>query len=117
MYKVNRSQNWKRISSNKAYEGESIEEKVKRITTNKEPIADGSPLIFTERKHGINKAYDIRTDRFELAVEAKDAVNKSIRAGREHKNKIGEEAKKGMEKEANNKKDGEAEPIQTTDKK
>ena len=32
----------------KGYKGELIETKVKRITTNKEPISDGAPLVYTQ---------------------------------------------------------------------
>ena len=32
------------------YEGEYIEEKVRRITENGEPIEDGAPIIYTGRK-------------------------------------------------------------------
>ena len=37
-------------------EGEYIEEKVRRITENNEPIEDGAPIIYTERKDGVNPA-------------------------------------------------------------
>ena len=40
-------------------EEEYIEEKVRRITENKEPIKDGAPIIYTERKDGVNPAYNI----------------------------------------------------------
>lgn len=59
------------------YEGESIEAKVTRIVLNKEPIKDGAPLIYTDRKDGVLPGYDIRTDRFEVAVEAMDKITKS----------------------------------------
>ena len=60
-------------------EGEYIEEKVRRITENGEPIEDGAPIIYTERKDGVNPAYDIRTDRWEIAQNAMEQVgnNKS----------------------------------------
>ena len=35
-------------------EGETIETKCKRILVNKEPIKDGAPLIYTDRKEGIH---------------------------------------------------------------
>ena len=35
------------------YEGEYIEEKVARVVENKEPIEDGAPIIYTERKNGV----------------------------------------------------------------
>lgn len=65
------------IDRNESYEGETIEMKVERITSNKEPIKDGAPLIFTERKDGVLRGYDIRTDRFEVALDATDIVSKS----------------------------------------
>lgn len=58
-------------------EGEYIEEKVRRITENGEPIEDGAPIIFTERKDGINPAYNIRTDRWDIAQEAMDQVGQN----------------------------------------
>lgn len=60
-------------------EGEYIEEKVRRITENGEPIEDGAPIIYTERKDGVNPAYNIRTDRWEIAQNAMEQVgnNKS----------------------------------------
>lgn len=66
-------------------EGETIETKMDRITTNKEPIKDGAPRIYTERKDGVVAAYNIRTDRFEIAAEAMDKVQASIQAKRDEK--------------------------------
>ena len=57
------------------YEGESIEEKVERITQTNEPISDGAPIIFTEKKDGVRPEYDIRTDKWDLAQSAMDKVN------------------------------------------
>lgn len=53
-------------------EGESIEQKMRRVTTSKEPIDNVAPLLFTDRKDGVLPEYDHRTDRFELAMEAMD---------------------------------------------
>lgn len=61
-------------------EGESIEEKLRRVLTSKEPIEDTAPLIYTDRKDGIIAAYDHRTDRFELARMAMDRVHASRKA-------------------------------------
>lgn len=65
------------IELNDSIEGETIEQKVMRITENNEPITDGAPIIFTARKDGVLPAYDIRTDRFEVAIEGMDYVAKS----------------------------------------
>lgn len=91
------------ISRSQQYEGESLEQKIERIINNKEPITDGAPQIYTERKDGIQAAYNIRTDRFEIAVEAMDKVTKTFQAKREERHKpkddIGDKAKEGMIKE------------------
>ena len=52
---------------------------------NKEPIDNSRGLVYTERKDGVLPAYDIRTDRFELAVEATDKIAKSYLAKREER--------------------------------
>lgn len=66
-----------RIQSVETQEGETIENKVARIVQNKEPITDGAPIIFTEKKDGVLPAYNIRTDRFDIALEAMDKIGKS----------------------------------------
>ena len=47
------------------YDADSIEEKVRKIMNSKEPITDGAPLIYTERKEGVKPSYNIRTDRLD----------------------------------------------------
>lgn len=69
---------------NTSYEGETIETKIERITTNKEPIQDGAPLIYTDRRDGVRPEYDIRTDRWEIAIDAMDAVTKTNLAKRQN---------------------------------
>ena len=66
-----------RIQSVEIQEGETIETKVARITQNKEPITDSAPIIFTEKKDGVLPAYNIRTDRFDIALEAMDKIGRS----------------------------------------
>ena len=58
-------------------EGEFIEEKVARVVENREPIEDGAPIIYTERKDGVLPAYNIRTDKWDIALTAMDQVNKN----------------------------------------
>lgn len=62
---------------NEHYEGERIEQKVARVIENNEPIKDGAPLIYTERKDGVLPQFDIRTDKWEIAQSAMDAANKA----------------------------------------
>lgn len=82
---------------NVCYEGETIEAKVRRVLNNKEPIKDGSPKIYTDRKDGVLPGMDVRTDRFEIAVDVMDKKAKSHVARRE--NSIAERAKEGMDAE------------------
>lgn len=72
-----------KLKVNNSYKGERIEQKISRILNNKEPISDGAPRIYTERKDGVRPEYDIRTDRFDIAVEAMDIVAKSNTAKRD----------------------------------
>lgn len=106
------------IKVNKSYEGERIEAKIARMMNNKEPIKDEiGALIYEERRKGVNPNHDIRTDRWEHAVEEATNLAKSTVARREHKNKMAEEAKKNMEIEKKNessKGDGSAESTQAT---
>lgn len=97
MYRTNKPRK-SQMHNNSDYIGEMLEVKIERIMTNKEPITDTADIIYTERKDGVNPDYDIRTDRWEHAVEAMDAVSKTHKARRE--SRIGERAKKNMEKEA-----------------
>ena len=85
--------NKSKLTSVECVEGEPIELKIQRITSNKEPIKDGAPEIFTERKEGVKSAYNIRTDRWEIAADAMSKVEGSIQAKRDAKAKISSEKK------------------------
>ena len=50
---------------------------------NGEAIDDTAPLIYTERKDGVSPSHNIRTDRFELALEATDLISKTKIAKRD----------------------------------
>lgn len=94
MYKYNKPTTTS-LNVNKGYIGERLETKVKRITTNREPIKDGAPPIFTDRADGVMPDYDIRTDRWEYALDAQSKVAATKAAMR-----LGAAAKAGMEEEA-----------------
>lgn len=113
MYKVKQS-NKTTLKVNNQYEGETIEQKIDRIVNNREPITDGAPLTYTNREEGVLPAYDIRTDRFEIAVDAMDKVTKSHQAKREERAKLVGIDEKTDKKETKSNKDGGAEPIQGT---
>ena len=82
---------------NLTYEAEPREVKLRKIisgeTTNME---DGVfPTIYTEKKDGVQPEYDIRTDRFEVAIDAIDKINQST-ANQIAKNKGETEAVKNF---------------------
>lgn len=76
MYKTNNYNCVPQITHQETYEGELIETKVRRVTENKEPITDGAPIIFTDKKDGVLSGYDIRADKWDIALSAMDQVNK-----------------------------------------
>lgn len=63
------------LQSVETYEGETIEQKIKRILDENEPIKDGAPIIYTDKKDGVLPAYNIRTDRWAIAIDAMDKVS------------------------------------------
>lgn len=86
------------IKTNYEYqEGESIENKVQRITENNEPITDGAPIIYTNREDGVLPAYNIRTDRWDVAQAAMDAVNQANLAKSKNYGKIEQQEKNALE--------------------
>jgi len=97
----------------KSYEGEPIEKKVQRLLKNKEVIKDSAPLIYSERKDGVLAGTNIRTDRFEVALDAKEQVVRAMQARREAK-----VVKMDDNKDDGNKaNDTKGEPSQATDTK
>lgn len=70
------SKNNGRLKSVEIYEGESIETKCARILQDKEPIADTAPIIYTAKEDGVLPAYNIRTDRFDIAMDAYDKITR-----------------------------------------
>ncbi len=80
-------------------EGETIEMKVERIVNNGEAIEDIAPTIYQPRREGVRPEYDIRTDRFEVAIDAMGAVEKSMITRRENYHKSEEsESTEGTQK-------------------
>lgn len=73
------------IKVNNSYKGETIEQKVRRIVNNKEPITDGAPLIYRNRERGVEPEFDIRTDRMEIAVDVADHIAKTHIAKRKER--------------------------------
>lgn len=61
----------------------SLEEKIRCLLANNSPIDSISPMLYTDRKDGVLPQTDIRTDRWEIAVETADKVNASLAAARQ----------------------------------
>lgn len=70
------------------FAGETIEQKMRRIVNNNQPIKDSAPIIYTERREGVKPEYNIRTDIWETAVEQMDKVTNAHVNDREQR--IGE---------------------------
>lgn len=89
------------LRHNKCYVGDTIETKILKLKANKEPVKDGSPIIYTERSQGVPKPFDIRTDRMEEALDLRTAMaNKAVdKRGPSKKTDIGQKAAEGMKKE------------------
>lgn len=85
------------ITNYEFQDGESIENKVRRITENNEPITDGAPIIYTNRDDGVLPAYNIRTDRWDIAQQAMDAVNQANLAKSKNYGQIEKEDKKALD--------------------
>lgn len=63
-----------------AYQAEPREVKLRKIISGESNnMEDGVfPTIYTEKKDGVQPEYDIRTDRFEVAIDAIDKINQSV---------------------------------------
>lgn len=85
---------------NLTYEAEPREVKLRKIISGEASnMEDGVfPTIYTEKKDGVRPEYDIRTDRFEVAIDAIDKINQSA-ASQIAKNKGETEAAKNFETE------------------
>lgn len=58
-------------------EGLSLEEQLRQATANNTPIDARAPMIYTEKKDGVLPQYDPRTDRYDLALDAIEKVQKA----------------------------------------
>ena len=64
---------------NLTYQAEPREVKLRKIINGEaNNMEDGVfPTIYTEKKDGVRPEFDIRTDRFEVAIDAIDKINQS----------------------------------------
>ena len=65
---------------NLVYQAEPREVKLRKIISGEaNNMEDGvSPTIYTEKKDGVQPEFDIRTDRFEVAIDAIDKINQAV---------------------------------------
>lgn len=77
------------------YQAEPREVKLRKIINGEaNNMEDGVfPTIYTEKKDGVQPEFDIRTDRFEVAIDAIDKINQAV-ANQIAKNKGETEAAK-----------------------
>lgn len=66
------------IVKNDTIEAKSLMVKLREITNEKEPIPVDAeiPRVYTHRNEGVLPGHDIRSDKFEIAREAKEKINK-----------------------------------------
>ena len=66
--------------TNLTYQAEPREVKLRKIISGESnDMEDGVfPTIYTEKKDGVQPEFDIRTDRFEVAIDAIDKINQSV---------------------------------------
>lgn len=82
---------------NLTYQAEPREVKLRKIINGEaNNMEDGVfPTIYTEKKDGVQPEFDIRTDRFEVAIDAMDKINQAT-ANQIAKNKGETEAVKNF---------------------
>lgn len=62
---------------NESVEGQSIEEKMRETSINGQPVDNAAPLIYTDKKDGVLPQYDIRTDRWDIALQTTDKITRT----------------------------------------
>lgn len=68
--------------------GERIEIMIEKYKNNSADIEGKGELLYTERRDGVVAGYNIRTDRFEVALDAADKIESSYQSKREERLKI-----------------------------
>ncbi len=89
-----------RLSVNGSVEGEPLEVKIGRKLSNKEGFDSDVELIYTEKKDGVGAGHNIKTDRFEVALEGLSQIDKQKAVKRDAKARL----KKSKEEEIEAKK-------------
>ena len=63
-----------------SYEGQSIEDRCKKLTETGEPIKDTSPLIYTPKEKGVMPQYDVRADKWHIVTGKQGTYRKRTAA-------------------------------------
>lgn len=66
-----------KINVNMAYPAEPLEKILLRAMTTNEPIGLDAPITYTEAEDGVLPQFDIRTDRWDIAMDVKDKFDKA----------------------------------------
>jgi len=64
----------------------TLEEKIERMMSNKDSIPNEAPLIYQERGEGVGGSYNIRSDKWEVALDATDIISRNKAVERENRN-------------------------------
>ena len=83
------------ITVNQSYAAETIEQKIRRMLNNKEMPGDGAETIYTKREDGVQPLYDVRADRWDIALDAMDKASRDNTAKREERIKEAKEKREG----------------------
>lgn len=74
------------ININDQREGEPLERAIERALNNGENLkGDGAGVMYTERKEGVLASTNIRTDRFEIAIDSMGKADASYSAKRDER--------------------------------
>lgn len=68
------------IHQDNTYTAEPLIYKLRRMTETNEPIKPETTIVYTEKAQGVMPAYDIRADKFDIAMEAQDKFQASLEA-------------------------------------
>lgn len=79
-----------------AYEGKTIEQRCREMVETGEPIKDTSPLIYTPKEKGVRPEYNVRADKWDIAQDAMDAVNKARIAKGQQPTNVNDDGKTPM---------------------
>lgn len=80
---MNRKSN--HLRTTEEFIGESLEDKVRRVTDSKEPIEEIAPMIYGERKDGVLPETNIRTDKWDVAQQAMTTIADGVREKRKER--------------------------------